>query len=199
MRNSANSRGSVTFDQVFRAIGDPHRLQIMQLLREREMSAGEILEALDVVQSTLSHHMKSLVDAEVVNARRSGKWTYYSINEEMISAAAGLLDEYARGTKLRLKADQPGVRSAAGTAGTRRDRKAAAASPAKETTKKTGISGKETGKSTAGVSKSEERSAVKEKKGTVKAVAKEKKAQTYGELKEDKKAKKARKGKKNKK
>ena len=187
MRNSANSRGGVTFDQVFRAIGDPHRLQIMQLLREREMSAGEILDALDVVQSTLSHHMKSLVDAGAVNARRSGKWTYYSINEKAMSDAAALLEEYAQGTKLFLKADQANGRS---TTDQRRK------TPAEST------SVRSDGKSVPRSAANAEKAAVKEgkeKKSAGKAGAKEKKEPDAGTVKEEKKSKKARKSKKSKK
>ena len=99
MRNSVNHTGGVTYDQIFRAIGDPHRLQILALLREKELSAGEILATLDVVQSTLSHHMKTLVDAGVVTAVRHGKWTYYSLNAAVLSQAELFLQEYAKGTK----------------------------------------------------------------------------------------------------
>jgi len=99
MRNSMKNTGGVTYDQIFKSVGDPHRLQILALLREKELSAGEILQALDVVQSTLSHHMKSLVDAGVVRAVRHGKWTYYSLNAEVLSEASRFLEEYAEGTK----------------------------------------------------------------------------------------------------
>ncbi len=101
MRNSVNNTGGVTFDQIFRAIGDPHRLKILALLREKELSAGEILKALDVVQSTLSHHMKNLVDAGIVTASRHGKWTYYSLNTDILSDAVRFLEEYAEGTKIQ--------------------------------------------------------------------------------------------------
>lgn len=83
------------YDEVFRALGDPHRLQIIRLLCEREMNAGELLEPLDIVQSTLSHHMKVLTDCGVVTAVRRGKWTIYSLNAEVLSSACGLLREYA--------------------------------------------------------------------------------------------------------
>ena len=101
MKNRASKAGGVTFDQIFRAIGDPHRLQILLLLHEKELSAGEILKALDVVQSTLSHHMKSLVDAGVVIASRHGKWTYYSLNTEVLKETVSYLDQFTDGTKVR--------------------------------------------------------------------------------------------------
>ena len=103
MKNRVSNTGGVTFDQVFKAIGDPHRLQILMLLLENEMSAGEILKALDIVQSTLSHHMKSLVDAGVVTASRHGKWTYYSLNTDILKETAGYLDQFTAGTKVMAK------------------------------------------------------------------------------------------------
>ena len=112
MKNRAGNAGGVTFDQIFRAIGDPHRLQILLLLHEKEMSAGEILKALDVVQSTLSHHMKSLVDSGTVTASRHGKWTYYSLNTEVLKEAVSYLDQFTGGTKVRAQFEQ-GTSSAA--------------------------------------------------------------------------------------
>lgn len=100
MENKGMNAGTGAYDRIFRAIGDPHRVQILELLRENELSAGEILEAIDVVQSTLSHHMKTLVDSGVVNASRRGKWTYYSLNSDTLSNAADFLADFAQGTKI---------------------------------------------------------------------------------------------------
>ena len=49
MNNSAIYAGGERFDRFFKALGDPHRIKILALLRERELSAGEILEAIDIV------------------------------------------------------------------------------------------------------------------------------------------------------
>ena len=103
MNNNAIYAGGESFDRIFRALGDPHRIQIINLLREKELSAGEILEAIDVVQSTLSHHMKTLSDSGAVNAVRRGKWTYYSLNESNLKQAAAFLSVCAEGTKIRRK------------------------------------------------------------------------------------------------
>ena len=101
MKKSVPFTGGEAFDRVFRALGDPHRMQIIALLREKELSAGEILDAVDVVQSTLSHHMKTLSDSGAVNAVRRGKWTYYSLNESKLAQAAAFLEEYSKGTRVR--------------------------------------------------------------------------------------------------
>lgn len=97
MRRSGSKAGAADVDRVFKAIGDPHRIQILQLLKEKEMSAGEILSALDIVQSTLSHHMKSLVEAELVRAVRRGKWTFYTLDSAQLISAGAFLQELAQG------------------------------------------------------------------------------------------------------
>ena len=66
---------------VFKARSDETRLCIVDMLSCREMSAGDILSNFTLSQSTLSYHMKILIEAKVVNARRDGLWTKYSINE----------------------------------------------------------------------------------------------------------------------
>ena len=85
------------FDKVFRALGDKHRLYIMDLLMEREMNAGELLEKVNVVQSTLSHHMKCLCESGLVIARKERKWTYYSVSREAVEAAGEFLKRYLTG------------------------------------------------------------------------------------------------------
>ena len=77
--------------RVFKAFCDENRLTILQLLSNGEKCACELQEALAIGQSTLSHHMRILCDAGVVNARREGKWTHYSRNLEGGERAVELL------------------------------------------------------------------------------------------------------------
>lgn len=84
------------YDKVFRALGDKHRIFIMDLLMEREMNAGELLEKVSVVQSTLSHHMKALCESGLVTARKEGKWTYYAVSGRMVALAKEFLDRYLK-------------------------------------------------------------------------------------------------------
>ena len=67
----------------FRALGDENRLRILALLKERELCAGDLLKSLSIVQSTLSHHMKILVESGLVTCRKQGKWSYYSVNADL--------------------------------------------------------------------------------------------------------------------
>jgi ArsR family transcriptional regulator len=74
--------------ELFRALGDESRLKILDLLLDGELCAADLLKSLSIVQSTLSHHMKILVEAGLVRCRRQGKWSYYSIDKEMLKKAS---------------------------------------------------------------------------------------------------------------
>jgi ArsR family transcriptional regulator len=65
----------------FRAMGEGTRVQIISLLLKEEMCLCELIEELGLSQSAVSHHVKILKQAELVNDRRDGKWTFYSINK----------------------------------------------------------------------------------------------------------------------
>ena len=60
--------------RVFKAFCDENRLSILSLLRTGEKCACDLLEDLRITQPTLSHHMKILCDAGIVQGRKDGKW-----------------------------------------------------------------------------------------------------------------------------
>jgi len=78
---------------LFKALSDPNRLVILEMLQSGERCACEILEDLNIVQSTLSHHMKILCDSRLVDSRREGKWMHYSLSNEGCEAAKKLLNQ----------------------------------------------------------------------------------------------------------
>ena len=96
MSYSRESMDEAKYGGFFKALGDDHRLQILRLLSEKQLSAGEILASMDIVQSTFSHHMKVLTDSGVLTAARSGKWTIYSVNMEVMRSASAFLDDFLR-------------------------------------------------------------------------------------------------------
>ena len=77
--------------KVLKAIAEPKRLRIVDMLSCGELCACKILEAFHITQPTLSHDMKLLVDAGLVNDRREGKNIYYSLNEEKLGELQGIL------------------------------------------------------------------------------------------------------------
>ena len=78
---------------IFKALGDENRIRILQLLHGGEMCACRLLEALNISQPTLSHHMKILCDAGIVTGRKDGKWTHYSICCEGVRRVRGFMME----------------------------------------------------------------------------------------------------------
>lgn len=66
----------------FRALSDENRLHIVDLLRNGERCVCELTDALDLGQSLLSFHLKTLKDAGLVTDRREGRWAYYTLNAD---------------------------------------------------------------------------------------------------------------------
>lgn len=71
--------------KILKAISDPKRLRIVDMLSCGELCGCEILEAFHISQPTLSHDMRVLVEAGIVNDRREGKNTFYSLNVERLT------------------------------------------------------------------------------------------------------------------
>jgi len=70
--------------ELFKALGDANRLMIVDMLSCGELCACRILEKFNITQPTLSYHMKILCDSGLVDARKDGKWTHYSLNEQAV-------------------------------------------------------------------------------------------------------------------
>jgi ArsR family transcriptional regulator, arsenate/arsenite/antimonite-responsive transcriptional repressor len=65
---------------IFKALSDQNRLKIIDILSCGEKCACDILEDFCFTQPTLSHHMKVLMECGLVNCRKDGLWSYYSLN-----------------------------------------------------------------------------------------------------------------------
>lgn len=66
--------------KIIKALSDSSRLKIIDMLSCGEKCACDILEHFDFTQPTLSHHMKVLMDCGLVESRKEGLWSYYSLN-----------------------------------------------------------------------------------------------------------------------
>ena len=69
------------FCAIAKALSNPTRVRIVELLSCGELCACRLLDHLDISQPALSHHMKVLADAGLVSSRREGKWTHYTLVE----------------------------------------------------------------------------------------------------------------------
>ncbi len=81
----------------FRALGDPHRINIVHLLAVagEPVCVVDIERHLPVVQSTVSYHLKALVDAHLLSVERRGRWSYYRLSINNLAALAVALECYA--------------------------------------------------------------------------------------------------------
>lgn len=78
--------------RIFRAFSDEHRLQILEALKGCQKCGCVLSDDLAIGQSTLSYHMKILCDSGIVDSRKAGKWTYYSISQAGCKQAIELLN-----------------------------------------------------------------------------------------------------------
>ena len=67
-----------------KALSDPIRREILNLLKEGRMSAGDIVERFDVTGAAISRHLSVLKDADLIRDRREGKYIYYELNASVL-------------------------------------------------------------------------------------------------------------------
>lgn len=89
--------------KIYKALSEPNRLKILDILQSEKKCACEILDYLDINQSTLSHHMKILCKVGLVECEKREKWSYYNIakdkSDEIIESLKSLLDEGSKDGK----------------------------------------------------------------------------------------------------
>ena len=69
---------------VFKGLNDPTRREILELLRENDMTAGEIVERFRISGPSISHHLDLLKQAKLVIAEKEGQFIYYSLNTAVV-------------------------------------------------------------------------------------------------------------------
>ena len=84
--------------EIYKALADPTRRRILQLLREREMTAGELAGHFDLAKPTLSGHFAVLREAGLVAPEKSGTSITYRLNVSVLEEAVmGLMDAFRLG------------------------------------------------------------------------------------------------------
>jgi ArsR family transcriptional regulator len=79
--------------ELFHALSDETRLEIVQRLRSGERCVCDLTDLLEAAQSRLSFHLKVLKDAGLVRDRREGRWVHYSLNTEAFAELQELLGD----------------------------------------------------------------------------------------------------------
>ena len=70
--------------KTLRALADPIRREILNMLKEKCLSAGEIVERFDVTNASISRHLSVLKEAELIRDTRKGKFIYYELNTSVL-------------------------------------------------------------------------------------------------------------------
>ncbi len=83
--NQTNKMNEIDIALICKALGDSNRLKIVQMLSDGEKCACKILEEFEITQPTLSHHMRVLSECGLVNTRKEGKWSHYSLSCETMN------------------------------------------------------------------------------------------------------------------
>ena len=76
-----------TSASIFRALADPTRREILQLLKGGELAAGDIADSFDMAAPSVSRHLSILLTAGLIDQRRDGNRLFYSVQAERLASA----------------------------------------------------------------------------------------------------------------
>jgi ArsR family transcriptional regulator len=71
-------------NQIFKALDDPTRRKILELLKEQDLSAGDIASNFDISKPSISHHLDLLKQAELISSEKKGQFLMYSLNTSLL-------------------------------------------------------------------------------------------------------------------
>ena len=95
----------MTSNQTFRALADPTRREILDLLRKGEMTAGALAEKFDMTKPSMSHHFAVLKEADLITSRRDGQQIWYGLNttvvQDLMAWAIRLLNDGIKDADVR--------------------------------------------------------------------------------------------------
>ncbi|MCR8969409.1 autorepressor SdpR family transcription factor [Facklamia sp. 7083-14-GEN3] len=83
----------MSFQLLFKALSDPNRRKILELLRPGPLTAGEIVSHFDSAGSTISKHLSILKQADLVTDKRDGQYIYYELNTSVLDSVIQWLIE----------------------------------------------------------------------------------------------------------
>lgn len=88
--------------RLFHALADETRLEIIQRLLECEQCVCDLTDLLNIGQSRLSFHLKTLKDAGLLSDRREGRWIYYSLNTGALEQVRDVVGQLKTGGRLNV-------------------------------------------------------------------------------------------------
>jgi DNA-binding transcriptional ArsR family regulator len=94
----ANGQVAMRMNEVFKALSDPTRREILRILSHGERTAGELAEPFDMTKPSVSHHFAVLKEAGLVRSRREGQQIVYSLDTTVVEdVLARLWDLFGTG------------------------------------------------------------------------------------------------------
>lgn len=87
------------FQETFKALSDKTRREILDLLKNGTLSAGEICEHFNMTRATISHHLSILKNANLITAEKKGKYIYYELNLSVLEEIIGWLQQFKEDCK----------------------------------------------------------------------------------------------------
>lgn len=83
-------------EKISKALGDPYRLKIMEQIKKEKcaMQCSCIVDAFKLSQSTVSHHLKQLIDADLIIAEKDGRHMNYRVNKDVFASYIKYLAHY---------------------------------------------------------------------------------------------------------
>ncbi|BAV04349.1 ArsR family transcriptional regulator [Filimonas lacunae] len=88
-----------TVEKISKALGDPYRLKIIEAIKEEPnswMACSALVSMFNLSQSTISHHTKQLVDADLLVAEKEGRCTRYKLNCSVFGSYISFLSGYEK-------------------------------------------------------------------------------------------------------
>ncbi len=89
----------MAISNTLKALSDPVRREILNLLKNKRLSAGEICENFNITGAAISRHLSILKDADLIRDKREGKFIYYEINVSVLEETMLWLKELKGGSK----------------------------------------------------------------------------------------------------
>ena len=92
--SSLSDEEAVATAELFKALGDPTRVRILNLIARcgGEGCACDLYEPVGLAQPTVSHHLKKLVDAGLLDREQRGKWAFFSLKRDAVEKLAAVAD-----------------------------------------------------------------------------------------------------------
>lgn len=90
--------------ELFHALSDEIRINVVMLLMDGERCVCDLMADLELAQSRLSWHLKTLNDAGIISGRREGRWNYYSLNPAALAEAGAILTSLKPSRRLAVRA-----------------------------------------------------------------------------------------------